>query len=130
MLASKVSYAFLLSAAVFVVVGLAVCYMISRDIGDYFLLITAVAFGFIVSIAVLKILNAHFLVRLVIGGIAVYLFAKVYWGYVVFLRRDVFQLMHPKDVGLAYGLYEYAVMWHSVIWVIFFLVLNLIIDRR
>lgn len=102
-------------ASVFILVLTFALYNISRNAGDYFVLLAPVPLGAMSALIIKNIALGRIALYLA-SGLLASLLSYFYWFYVVFVRLKLLDLMHPLDTGHLFSVYIFTGIFHSLIW--------------
>lgn len=103
-------------ALAFIVIGQAATFSISRNAGDYFVLLAAILFGLSAARISIKVFKKGIMVQLFSSAAISLLATYLFWFFYIWLRRDVFELMHPLNAGPLVGVYGLVVSVHAILW--------------
>lgn len=114
------------SLALFVVVILHYALLrYAPDIGDWFVLFIALFMGYLSAWFVQTQIRLGAISRSFLSFLISSVLMIVYWNYYLFLKRDVFEIIHDLDTGILFSIYIFVGILKAGFWGLVFSVIGL-----
>ncbi len=106
---------FLVLTAVALLLPLASYAVFSRNVADLLMYLEVIIFALIAVGFVDQTIAKRPILKSIVAAFVAGILASAFWFYWIFVRLDLFHLMHPLDVGLLIGIYAITVFAPSII---------------